>query len=801
MNQFNCTRCLHRLAAFVPALLVTALLLTMAGCSNPAKAKAEHLSRGEAYLKDKKYQEASLEFRNAIQLDDQSSPGHWGLAQSYEGLQRYTEMFAELKRTIALDANNLDARAKLGNYYLLGAKQSSENVAEAERLANDILQKDPNYIEGYILRGSVLFAQDKRNEALAALKHAVELDPKRIESYLSLARFYTKINDQNKAEEILKQAIAVNNNSALAHTEYGKFLAQTNRAGQAEAEFRRAVEVEPKNADARLVLASFYLINKQNDKAEQEYKALAELSPDKAEGRGLLADFYSSIGRNDDAINIYQDIIAKTPDYMRARYRLGEILLQRGDTKGAEAQVSEIIKKDEHDRQALLLRARVNLQSTDPKGINKAIEDLKEVLKQEPTSKPGLYFMAEANFRSGQIEQARTFAAELERDYPNYLPAKLMQIQVNLATNDPKRALSLASDLIDRLGKTNPDAETSLQLLSELRAKALTARGSAQLRLGNTQGARQDLAAARDMAPNAPSSYVNLAAVALAENKSDEASGLYERALTIDNINFDALNGLINVYGKQNRLDQAHARLDQAINGHPDNASLHFLKAQVYGFQRNPPGAEAELRKTIELDSSYLQAYSSLAALFVNTNKQEQAIAEYRRILEKKPDSAAIYTLIGILEDSRRNYDEAVKNYRKSLELDPNSTFAANNLAWDYAAYDKGNLDEAIRLAQGNVQKFPDVSGFADTLGWVYYKKNLHAAAVEQLQKAVSLDAANAQKTKTTPSPVYRYHLGMALAGKGDKAGARREIEQALLLSKDKPFAEVDDARKALTTL
>ena len=39
--------------------------------------------------------------------------------------------------------------------------------------------------------------------------------------------------------------------------------------------------------------------------------------------------------------------------------------------------------------------------------LKAAIEDLQEVLKQEPNSRAGLFFMAEANFRSGQIDQAR----------------------------------------------------------------------------------------------------------------------------------------------------------------------------------------------------------------------------------------------------------------------------------------------------------------------------------------------------------------------------------------------------------
>ena len=50
--------------------LLLAAVIFLAGCTNPEKAKADHVAKGEAYLKDSKFQEASLEFRNAIQIDD-----------------------------------------------------------------------------------------------------------------------------------------------------------------------------------------------------------------------------------------------------------------------------------------------------------------------------------------------------------------------------------------------------------------------------------------------------------------------------------------------------------------------------------------------------------------------------------------------------------------------------------------------------------------------------------------------------------------------------------------------------------
>jgi len=210
---------------------------------------------------------------------------------------------------------------------------------------------------------------------------------------------------------------------------------------------------------------------------------------------------------------------------------------------------------------------------------------------------------------------------------------------------------------------------------------------------------------------------------------------------------------------------------------------------------------EAELNKSLELDPNYLASYSTLAALYIQSNQQDRAIAQYQKIISLRPENATPYVLIGMLEDQRKNYDVAADNYRKALEKDPTSVIAANNLAWLYATTGKGNLDEAVRLAQGAVQKSPNVSGFVDTLGWVYYKKNLHSAAVEQLRKAIFLNEAEARLTNGAPAASYHYHLGMALKEKGDKEESRRELQTAIKLAEKSPFADVEEAKKALATL
>ena len=77
-----------------------------------------------------------------------------------------------------------------------------------------------------------------------------------------------------------------------------------------------------------------------------------------------------------------------------------------------------------------------------------------------------------------------------------------------------------------------------------------------------------------------------------------------------------------------------------------------------------------------------------------------------------------------------------------------------------------------------------------DTLGWIYYKKDLVSQALPSLQAAV---------LRSPQSPVFHYHLGMALLKSGDPAGARQSIEKALQLNPN--FAAAADARKTLATL
>jgi tetratricopeptide (TPR) repeat protein len=781
------------LRSFSPARFTAIVLIgcfALTSCFNSQQAKQQHLARGEEYLKERKYHEATMEFRSALEIDKSSAEGHWGLARTYEGLVRIAETIEELEEVVKLDKANLEARSKLGNYMLL---VRPPQISEAERLMNEIFALNANYIEGHILKASILTVQNKpEKDILAVLEYAVSLDPKRVETYLSIARFYKSRNNTAKADETFQRALKINDKSPLAYMEYGRFLNVSDRANDAEKQFMKAVESEPANREAHEALAGFYFSRKQFDKAEQAYRALADLDKDKPEGQAVLADFYAAIGKTGEAIKLYQEIVAAAPHYARGRYRLGELLLQKNDLAGVKEQIDALLNQNDQDTQALLLRARVNLEEGESEN---AIKDLEAVLKQERSSRLALYYMADARLQAGQIEQARAYIGDLERYHPDYLFTRLLNVQISIAANEPSTALRQATEFLNVSEKASPASDISAQQLAVFRTNVLTARGFANLQLGKSNEANADLQTAKKIAPNQVNVYRNLARLAKALSNEGDAVQFYEKILALENNNVDALNGLVEAQIRQKQFAAAHQRINATLAGANDRlqTTLYFLRAQVLTAENKLAEAEAELKKAIDSNNDYLPAYSSYAALLVSQNQSDRAIEQYKLALQKKPD-AGILTLIGMIEEERGNLDEAISSYREALKFNQRTLIAANNLAWLIAENDKGSLDEALQLAQTAVEKAPNEPGFIDTLGWVFHKKGLVNPAIEQLKRAVALDEAQSERQSKRPNALYRLHLGLALAASGDKNNARREVESAL---RDERNLTREDAQKA----
>ncbi len=753
------------------------------------------LAKGEEYLQKRKFHDAMMQFRSAAESDSGSARAHWGLARSYENLGQFNEALEELRKTVELDETNLDAKAKLGNYFLLLVPPM---VAEAETIRDEILEADPKFIEGHMLTASIMAALGQPDaDVVAAVNRAIALNPKRIESYISLQRLYMTRDKTAEAEAALNTGISAVPDSVLGYIEYGRFLTYANRDAEAETQFLKAISLDGANIEARQAIADFYVVSRQMEKAERAYLSLLEIQENSPESRLELAEFYERVGRTPEGIAVLEQILADAPGYALARYRVGQIYLDQGNIAKVNEQLDELFKINDNDLEALMLRSRLHLREGSPE---KAVKDLEEVLKRIPSGREPLYLMSQSRLAAGQVDQANSFIMDLERYHPNYLQVGLLKIQSAFTIGDSQGALKQSNELLDKIATVITNAGADPKSLQDMRVRALTSRGLANMDLGKLPEARADLQAVVQMSPRSASAAVNLAKVHMAGRGFEAAMELYEKALALDAQNFDAASGIVNAALRLQRPAIAHSRVNELINNNGGNpalaAGLHYLRSTVYSSEQNHSAAERELLAAIDLDNGYLPAYSGYAALLVKQNRADEGIAQYRKVLEMRP-TAQIFTLLGILEDSRGNGAAAEEAYRKALEIAPDTSIAANNLAW-LLAERQGNLDEALQWATSAVSKSPTTAGFYDTLGWIYLKKGLALPAVEQLRRAVALEETNSKRTGITPNAGYRVRLGMALARAGDKTGARREAEISLRFTDSLSHREVSDARGVL---
>jgi tetratricopeptide (TPR) repeat protein len=799
----------HRFRPRPLILFATALFYALLlACGNPEKEKFAHVAKGREYLKEKRYAEARIEFRSALQIDKKLAAAQFGLGEAALALGQVQEAAEAYYEAMRLDGDNLEARVRVGS--LLAQYANDESVKEAERLANEVLKKDPEYLGGHVLLANVHVAKKEWDEAKGEFEHAVQLDPQRTETYLNFARYYDQRAKAeparaeaflSQAETIYRQTAERNPSSADARLAYGDFLSSHKRETDAEQQLLQALKIDPQNKLALVALRRFYEMRERYDLAEKYLTRLVELDPDKSAGRSQIIDLHARTGRVHQAVTEYQQLLKDDPKFLRGYSRLAELLLELGDLNGATKQVEAALSLSSQDTDALIMRGRLRTLNGQ---YREAVSDLDQALRMEPALPSALYYAADAHLQNSDPTQARLFISRLLNFYPRNPMGMLMQVRIHLSEGKAMEAEKAATQIIENLAQLRSN-DTALQAaripsesLPDWESKSYISRAVARIQLRDFSGAQSDLDRASQIDKQGAEPHINLATVHLLRGDLTNAQREAERAVDLSPSSLSAITTLVNVYLRQKNYHAAHMKLNELIAAQPTRLQLQELNARVFTAEGNATEGEHTLRQIIETDPNYLNAYFALSDFYQSSQRQtERAIAQLRDLIKLKPTNAQqiaqAHLLVALLEEGRGNYDRAADGYEQTLNYDKRSMGAAiafNNLAWIYADKGLGNLDKATEYARGAINIAPE-GAFYDTLGYVYYKKRQFEVAIEQFNKAVDRKPAAA---------TYQLHLARALRDHGDTQKARQAYERALQLG-GQNFPEAGPARQELMSL
>jgi len=357
---------------------------------------------------------------------------------------------------------------------------------------------------------------------------------------------------------------------------------------------------------------------------------------------------------------------------------------------------------------------------------------------------------------------------------PGSLDSQLGLARLHLAGGRPDDALHFALQVLG----VQPANETALILQAR-----------AQMVKRNVDAAEAPLKTLQAIDPNSPTVQVTLGTFYALKSDGRKARASYERALTIDPSNTDALAAITLLDVTEKKPADAQKRLDTALAKQPDSLPVLFAASRTFIVMKDYPRAEKTLRHIVEIDPSNVTANAQLGQVYIAENRIDDAIAEFEGLAKRDPKSVVAHTMSGMLLNAQHKREEAKKHYEQALSIDERSPIAANNLAWMYVE-DGGNLDVALQLAQTAKSAAPNYADVDDTLGWIYYKKGLVSQAVAALKESVDKNPTN---------PTFKYHLGLAYAKSGDAPAARQALEAALKL--DPQSSQAAEARATLAKL
>ena len=749
-------RCQYRIA-----LPLLAVALVAAGCRAGHSAK-ELVARGDSYAAQKKYEEAILDYRSALTQDPKLGVAHAHLAEAYLQNDAGNNALKEFLRAAELLPDDVDAQLKAGRLLLLAGR-----FEDARTLAEKALAKNPSSVEAQVLKGNATLGLKDIDAAIQDVNDAINLDPTDARSYAAIGAMQLTKGRQAEAEASFRKAVQTQPSSVIAQLALGHYFWATGRTADAEAPLKRAVELDPQNVIAQRALITFYIATGRPNDAEAPLKAMADTLKT-VSARLALADLHIHSGRLDEAARILTGVAAEPGGFTDATVRLAAIDYAQGRDAKAKAEVDAVLAKRPTYADALVLKARFLLADGH---VDEALARAKAATEADPRLAEAHYVLGTLYVKRNDINAAIGAFAEVLKLNPMISGAELQLVQLYLQKGDTESAVNLA----ETAARAAPADRTSRLIL----ARALAGHGDI---------ARAETVVKTLIAEAPDSAPFHSAMGDLQVLKKDRAAALreFERALSLDPNSIDALRGEIGVDIIERKNAHARALLEARLQGSPMNPALLLLAAQTYAADRDAPRQEAALKKLIEADPGSAQAFGALASLYLQQGKLPQALDEYRAISARQPTSIAAPTMVGMILEAEHKTDEAQKAYEQLLSAHPQAGLAANNLAWLYAE-SGNNLDVALQLAQTAKQQLANMPEVDDTLGWIYYKKNLASLAVPPLERAVQAAPGNA---------TFSYHLGLAYAKAGNKAQAFGAFDRALKQQPD--FPEAAQARTAL---
>ncbi|HMO14784.1 MAG TPA: tetratricopeptide repeat protein [Pirellulaceae bacterium] len=626
-----------------------------------------------------------------------------------------------------------------------------------------VIRQQPDFAKAFFLRGQAKYGLGFTNYALSDYHEAVRLNPDYTEAYRRRGelRVYRAIGDIDEAFADLDRAIEGGFEVAASYADRGFSHYYQGDILSAVEDCDKAIELAGPTAGFLFNrgLARFALGNVQG--------AFKDFDDDIAKMPNFPSSYlyrgfaYLLIGSDDDAERDFEKCIQLDPNQRRnveLHRQLAKLLQGESQPETADQYVerAEVLFKSEFDNECIADCSRAiileegNARAHELRGnslarlgyLTSAIRDFDQAIASRPGFAEYYFTRADCRYRQKSFEQALADLDECLKREPRHFGA--MNLRGNILQETCRFAEAVAayeqrlqyptavsSIIYENLGRALNDSGEPARALVAMEkaiqigggAESYTERAIARAALGQRTAALEDLAKAKELAPDDYAIAQEEAKILMALGLHDEAIRAADRVLELSPYHTEGFR--LRAMAKELKGDVAGALadLEEALQWNPRTQYSLLTRGLIRRKHDQAELAQADFESALRLaphDRSYIEACianteasSALAAQFafvgLAAKSSEASAGNGTQKTTTSTIPAAVKKLFetGVELYSEGEWDKANTEFKKAMTLYPK--FPAAAMYRGLIHLQKGEAKDAERLFAEAIAAQPDL--------------------------------------------------------------------------------------------
>ena len=571
-------------------------------------------------------------------------------------------------------------------------------TAALQRVQQSI-EKYPKEPEPLVLQASVFLSRQNTNQAVAALRKAIELRPDYRPAYFMLAQVYIDSGENKKATQELAQIVAKNPKDRGALMLMGMVADQSKDFEGARDYYEKALAVDPNFSAAANNLAYLYSEHlNQLDKAYAMARKARDISRNDPSAADTLGWILYKRGDYSEALSLLQESASKLPADPEIQSHLAVAYYMMGLEEPARAAFQRALQSSRDFPGKRDCAARLGILNLDLKTVGPAARaTLEKRLSEDPADLLALTRLAVLCEQANSVDKAVECYQKVLQANPKNVRALTSLAQLNATRlKQPQKALELAKSAY----KLAPEDPAVSRLVGRLAAQS-----------GDCKWAVSLLQETARKQPDNPEVSYDLAEAFYGLGQFANAQTAVQNALRASSAaNFS-------------RAEDARRLLDFITLSSSPSQALTAISRVEQALKTNP---------------DYVPALMVSAAISEQNNQTAAACQTYEKILAHCPDLAPANKRFALLSaetplDDRKALDAATKA-RESFPSDPEVAKALGIII-----YRQGDYNRSLTLLKESALKLATDASVFYHLGMAQYQLKQRAESKKSLQRALDL--------------------------------------------------------------